>query len=321
MPPVRLHPTRIMLLRFSMWSVALTICCTYQAVCSNLTVSTLCRPFHDSDMRAILSPRFLSDILGSTLGPLFLWLPVAVHAYTHAAVTTTPCRFAQLALLAAMCCWLIAAPPARLTRILWGPFDPSGHILLTGVQLIPLWAANDAARSSSSSPTPPLSAALRVALFLEPLLWWMSFGTAAFYHSASDVAVTWLVAAVLVLIIKVFITTSTTAEGDGSLGKFRVTTTKAGSPPEAAEIARLDAIPRRCVQFALLLWTIESTVFLYCVAASVLPGAVVGGGGAAGGFNLRLSIANCVYDGCVALAALCLSLSMSSLNDVRGGKK
>lgn len=214
---------------------------------------------------------------------------------------------------------MVAAPPVRFTRFLWWgseSFDPSGHILLTSIQLIPLWAAQSAKILSSSSTTAASSlSTLRVTTYcFEPLLWWVSIGTASFYHPARDVVATWIVACLLVILVfqgghgnhgkqkmgallRVALDTVPSAHGTPALlggATAPQAAQKSSSSGKSSGIA-----PRRWVQCALVIWIIECA--LLWRAARVYDG---NGGG------LILSLTHGLYDTCVALFALRLSIPL-----------
>ena len=89
-----------------------------------------------------LSPGWLARRLGDA-GPLLVWLPLV---WAAAGRRAEPCGGAggrlRAALGLACLVYLAAIMPVRyLRRALPGGFDPSGHVFLFGVQLVPLWAA------------------------------------------------------------------------------------------------------------------------------------------------------------------------------------
>lgn len=159
-----------------------------------------------SNMVVLLSPHWLGKGL-VTIGPLLLWIPLALLAARRA-----PRRLAVLAL--PMLTFLAISMPLRYLRALTG-WDPSGHVLVGGIQLAPLWllhsdwlsgrsstsSSNGGVMASAASPPPPpprldviLVWAGRIGA---ALLWYITTATAAFYHSFSEVATAWAVVAAL----------------------------------------------------------------------------------------------------------------------------
>lgn len=170
----------------------------------------LCLPPH----RALeLSPAALARTLGD-LGPLLVWAPLlgasVLTYHPHGAHHHRPHVRRAVALAAAV--YLSAIMPVRyLRRALPSGFDPSGHILLFGVQLVPLWAAAEVA---VHAPAPALAAAAggraqgrwwcataRAAAVglgaAEVALFGLSVSTAAWFHSGWEVAASWAVVAAL----------------------------------------------------------------------------------------------------------------------------
>jgi hypothetical protein len=174
-----------MLHSFALWSAVLVVCSALRSSCS-APASILC----PSDaLAAALSPRPVSDVL-TALGPALVWAPLLVHA------RASSCGPTRGALLAALACWLIACMPVRLTRRLsGGAFDPSGHVFVIGVQLVPLWVARGAGAAGGGARVP---LALRAAGAIEPVLWLVSASTSAFHHSAAEVFAAWALVAALV---------------------------------------------------------------------------------------------------------------------------
>jgi len=174
-----------MLRSFALWSAVLIICSAVRSSCAG-PASSLC----PSDaLAAALSPRPVSDLL-TTLGPALVWAPLLAHA------RVSSCGATRGALLAALCGWLIFCMPVRLTRRLsGGAFDPSGHVFVIGVQLVPLWVARGASAAGGGARAP---LALRAAGAIEPVLWLVSASTSAFHHSATEVFAAWALVAALV---------------------------------------------------------------------------------------------------------------------------
>jgi hypothetical protein len=154
------------------WALLLSICCAWRAFCASTPSSQSCP---SPDTAAYLSPSILGDVV-SHGGPLLLWAPLLVHA------RAARCDVTRASLITALCTWLVFIQPIRLIRRLSAnTFDPSGHIFVVGLQLVPLWSS---ARASASATT---SAARHFAATVEPVLWFISGGTAAFHHSAPEV--------------------------------------------------------------------------------------------------------------------------------------
>lgn len=141
----------------------------------------------------LLSPAPLTDAL-ALLGPLLLWAPLlrvasaAHHPHTRRAI------------FVCMLAWLVCIAPIRLTkrahRALGAPagalFDPSGHIFLYGMHLLPAWAFA-AECAAPKAPALPRLAALLLQRAWSPLLTYLAACTAAFYHSAAEVAAAYAV--------------------------------------------------------------------------------------------------------------------------------
>jgi hypothetical protein len=169
-------------------------------------------------VRAVLPAR-VGAALGD-VGPALLWLPLLglAHAVLQpraaaAATASAAARHGHLhvrsAVVLAAACYLSVIMPVRfLRRVL--PFDPSGHALLFGVQLVPLWAAADV---TAHAPTGELGggapavaggaprgaqrarlAARALAaglLVVEGAYALLTLATAAWVHHAAEVAATW----------------------------------------------------------------------------------------------------------------------------------
>ena len=178
---------------------ALRTYCGGSAAAAAAASAPLCLP-RGSALLALLSPPQLTDALAAA-GPLLTWLPLLYascgRAPAHAAT--------RRALLLCMAAWLLLSWPMRLTKrlhaaLLQGaapPFDPSGHIFLYGMQLVPLLAFKQegvAAGGAAPPAKPPLQLRLRqlpgllLARGWETLLLHLAFCTAAFYHDALESA-------------------------------------------------------------------------------------------------------------------------------------
>jgi len=188
-----------------------------------------------------------------------------------------------------------------MTRWWTREFDPSGHIFLVGVQLVPLWAARAAAAQSAvGTRRTQVKAAsgaadadvLRYATYAEPLLWWVSAGTAAFYHSAADVAAAWVLVAGLAAAVVVCAPAAARSRSNDAAPQ-------ADSPVEAPSNAvdSPSSSARVVALAALVIWTIET--FILCSASGVLRRAP------------WMAAMHALYDALVALAALRLSATIS----------
>ena len=163
-------------------------------------------------VRAVL-PASFGAALGDA-GPALLWLPLL--ALAHAGLKPRAAAAAayhghlhvRSAVVLAAACYLSVIMPVRFVRRALPFFDPSGHALLFGVQLVPLWAAADAV---AHAPTPgepggaPAAAGARAArrarlaarvlaaalLAVEAALALLTLATAAWFHAALEVAATW----------------------------------------------------------------------------------------------------------------------------------
>lgn len=245
--------------------------------------------------RAVLSPSLLASSL-STIGPFFLWLPIAAHSFR------AHCSVARRALLAAFCTWLVCAPPVRMTRLFMSEFDPSGHIFLIGVQLVPLWAARAAAPLAQSAGGTKKNHSidvdvLRYATYAEPLLWWVSAGTAVFYHSALDVVAAWALVAALAAVVVACAPAAMQQEpaviwtSSNKVTPQVVTLVEAPSNSVSSSSARVIALA------ALVIWMIESGIL--CGVSGILRRAP------------WIAAMHALHDVCVALAALRLSSTIS----------
>lgn len=150
------------------------------------------------------SPRALGDALAEA-GPLLALLPLwhfrlrGAQRVRNAALHRT--------LLLSLCTWLLFIGPIRsvkrAARVLFGArVDPSGHIFLFGVQLVPMWVAQreSGAGGGSRRDCGVAALALRGA---EGVLLFSSFTTAAYHHSAMEVFAAWACVAALQLAVEV----------------------------------------------------------------------------------------------------------------------
>jgi hypothetical protein len=200
--------------RLLSWTLLLALCCTLRGACG--PHASACVP---AAAVRLLAPRALGAGV-AWAGPAVLWAPLAVWLRGALAARgggggggggggNAGLRFAP-ALFASVAAFLACANAARgVKRIAaLNGLDPSGHTLVIGVQLVPGWAlaqllAEQAAAQRGSgggggAPTvAPLSA--RAAAALEPALWLVSAGTAAFFHTPAEIALAWVAVAALAL--------------------------------------------------------------------------------------------------------------------------
>ena len=128
-----------------------------------------------------VSPRWLSSIAGDG-GPLLTWVPLAFYSREPARSR----RLLQLALL-----WYLAliVPVRHTHRALESRWDPSGHIFVYGAQLVCAW-------------TFPHAHCARLLAAWALVLLYLSFLTAAFWHTASEVSAAVLFSAALLLLLQ-----------------------------------------------------------------------------------------------------------------------
>lgn len=189
-----------------------------------------------------ISPGFISRLSPSTvgkfvvmIGPVWVWIPMLAWVYTQTAASRRadsvgsgsdgprPPKSLVVAVRIALIIsglWFLAfiQPMRFMAEWLGGGirgarFDPSGHIFIFGLQLVPLWVwlglqlkCANATRNLLTSPTggPPVSFASseasyrghgwqRVARVAEAFIWYLAFATAAFFHSWAEITTSWLV--------------------------------------------------------------------------------------------------------------------------------
>lgn len=184
--------------------------------CHTAVTPPLCLPPH---LARELSPGHLARALGD-LGPLLVWLPLlgftALHSYAHRDEqdhhSQTRHHMRSAVTLAALGYIATIMPVRFVRRALQSGFDPSGHILLFGVQLVPLWAAAEVLSHASMQPL-AVAVGSRAAgrrwksvarlaswclLGVEIILIALTVATAAWFHHASEVAAAWVLIAGLV---------------------------------------------------------------------------------------------------------------------------
>ena len=113
------------------------------------------------------------------------------HHHHHNHYVTTSIVIASLVYLA------VIMPVRYLRRVLASGWDPSGHVLLYGIQLVPLWGTAQATttlKGNSAYAHPTAARAVWLALMAaEAGLWVLTVATAAVFHHASEVLATWVV--------------------------------------------------------------------------------------------------------------------------------
>lgn len=135
------------------------------------------------------------------MGPSLVWAPLLAYALLRKST-----RVRGVLVLWSAVAWLGLSMPLRFTTLVVG-WDPSGHVLVVGLQLVPLWLllqAGAAAEGTSGgsgnrdngsagggSALAPV--ALAVAEVLAAVLALITLSTAAFFHSASEVLSAWAV--------------------------------------------------------------------------------------------------------------------------------
>jgi hypothetical protein len=168
------------------FTAALVLGVSLNSFCQLLPHQPVCLPRGDQ-LLAVLSPSTLTDFLAAS-GPLLSWLPLlCMCVYTPNAYPSTRRTILALALA-----WLCLIWPVRLCKrgllaALGAHFDPSGHVLLYGMHLLPAWA--HLAEAGSAAALRPVPLLLRRAWV--PLLLYLSAFTAAFFHAPGEVAAAW----------------------------------------------------------------------------------------------------------------------------------
>ena len=142
-----------------------------------------------------LAPPALGDALAA-VGPAATLLPLWWFAPRGEGARLAPAL--HRALLLALCAWLLAIAPIRcakraLRALLGARVDPSGHIFLFGVQLVPLWVAQQEGGCVGGG-----GGGARLARrAAEALLLLSSFITAAWHHTPGEVLAAWACVAAL----------------------------------------------------------------------------------------------------------------------------
>lgn len=152
---------------------------------------------------ALSSPRWLADVVAFG-GPLLAWVPLAAALALqphHAAVGAARAAGVR-ALTASGAVFFAGVMAFRFgRRVAPGGWDPSGHVFIAGLQLVPLWGARAGAREGGAGGGGKGRVSLRgrigaaiaaaVLLVLEAAALWVSATTAAFYHTPSEVLAAW----------------------------------------------------------------------------------------------------------------------------------
>jgi hypothetical protein len=171
------------------FALLVTAAAAYHEACALAHGAALC-PRRGHALVAALSPTSFTSALAA-LGPLLCWLPLLYLTRGGAHPATRRCLF--LCTLG----WLLCIWPLRLSKRLLRAhgmdFDPSGHIFLYGMHLLPLQAL--ALEGGAALPQPLLQTLLLRAW--APLLLHLAVCTAAFHHSALEV----LASAALLLLL------------------------------------------------------------------------------------------------------------------------
>jgi len=137
----------------------------------------------------VISARWFAKLV-VTVGPLLMWLPLLAHARYHARLP----ELSSWVVLAAIA-WLGLSMPLRFTTLVVN-WDPSGHVLVLGLQLVPMWLfVEHAARDVPLSKQPFLVGAEALGLVLASV----TLGTAAFFHNPSEIS------SALVVVTAVFV--------------------------------------------------------------------------------------------------------------------
>jgi len=138
----------------------------------------------------LITPQNAADLL-SYMGPFMMWMPLFFLSRASCLLSTL--RALQFSMLS----WLFFISPVRLTKRLHealggdkGTFllDPSGHVFLVGSMLVPLWVYLHEEGSRRAAPM----AHFFLRCLVSPLLLYVSFCTAAFFHTSLDIICAWI---------------------------------------------------------------------------------------------------------------------------------
>lgn len=203
--------------RLAVWSLLLLICSIFEWRCGfrslDLRASSAagCAVRRDSgacgapppplcfsvSTAALLSPRSLGAGVAAA-GPLLAWLPLAAWTAWRRSiggVAAAAARRYAPALIAAAATFLAVINVFRFGARLQGggagAYDASGHTLLFGLQLVPTWTLRQLLRPSLPALRVGEVWLLRAVTVVEGSLWVLSASTAAFHHSAAEVALPW----------------------------------------------------------------------------------------------------------------------------------
>jgi hypothetical protein len=200
--------------RFAAWTLVLAAAALFFVSCPAAAPAPApAAPCAPAGAASSLSPAWLGRA-AALAGPAPAWVPLALHARGGARGAPALALALTLALVLAAAAFLACVMPARYAfaaAVAAGmapaaALDPSGHVLLYGLQLVPIWAA--AASAHAGVPTaeagparqvggPAPSPLLLAALCLEPLLFYLTAATGAFFHGALETLPAWLVTLVL----------------------------------------------------------------------------------------------------------------------------
>lgn len=150
------------------------------------------------------APQLLGDALAAA-GPAAALLPL--WCLSPRAQRVRPAALHR-ALVFSLCAWLLLIAPIRFAKralraLLGLRVDPSGHIFLFGVQLVPLWVAQREGGGGCGDGGGTSGCALRLGLAAaEVLLCASSVVTAAFHHAPAEVLAAWACVAALQWVVE-----------------------------------------------------------------------------------------------------------------------
>ena len=144
------------------------------------------------------APQLLGDVLAAA-GPAAALLPL--WCLSPRPQRVRPAALHR-ALVFSLCAWLLLIAPIRFAKralraLLGIRADPSGHIFLFGVQLVPLWVAQREGGGGGASGCARLALAAA-----EALLCASSVVTAAFHHAPAEVLAAWACVAALQWVVE-----------------------------------------------------------------------------------------------------------------------
>ena len=136
----------------------------------------------DAETLMTFSPRALSDMAGNG-GPLLTWLPVLMAYREQLPVITAT-------ILARTVIWyLTVIGTTRHLHLLTGGWDPSGHAVVYGAQLVPLWELLELGHAAGGALGAGRTLLLCWLLVWAGVLCYLSVMTAAAFHTLSETAV------------------------------------------------------------------------------------------------------------------------------------